>query len=318
MEEWIEASIYTTSNAIQCVTDMLTAVGVNGFAVEDSEDFEEFLNGTVSNWDFIDDSLMWMKDCETKIKFYLPDNPQGRKMLEDVKKGVEELPSQYPDFDLGSLELRCNDITEEDWSNEWKKYYHPIRVGKNIVVCPIWEDYEKKPRDVILKLNPGMAFGTGQHDTTRLCMQLLEKHIKGDERVLDVGCGSGILAVTAVLLGAQTAKGVDIDELAAKVAVENAQINNVEDKTEFYAGTLNSVEQLKGNYDIICMNIVADVIISLLDEIKSYMKENTHLLISGIIDTREKDVADELKQKGYNIKKRLTSSGWVAYDCILN
>lgn len=318
MKEWIEVGIFTTSNGAVCVTDMLTIAGVNGFAIEDAEDFADFLEGTVASWDYVDESLMWMKDCETKVKFYIPNNPQGLTQLEEIKQRLSDLPNNYPDFDLGSLELDLSNINEEDWSNEWKKYYHPIKIGEKLVVCPLWEDYDKSENEVILKLNPGMAFGTGQHDTTRLCMQLLEKHIKGGESVLDAGCGSGILAVTSVLLGANNAKGFDIDELAAKIAVENAELNEVEDKTEFYCGTLNSIDEIKGKYQFICMNIVADVIISLLDEIKGFMDDNAHILISGIIDTREEDVKSALLEKSFTIHERLTSNGWVAYDCTLN
>lgn len=320
MEEWIEAGIYTTSNAVICVTDMLTELGITGFAVEDAEDFQEFLDGTVANWDFVDESLMRLKDCETKVIFYIKsddngDEPGGEKMLSEIKERLFKLPEEYPDIQLGSLELELKEVKEEDWSNEWKKYYRPVRAGKRVVICPEWEEYNKKPSDIILKLNPGMAFGTGQHDTTRLCIKLLEANIHSGESVLDVGCGSGILAITALLLGANHAKGADIDEMAVKTAKENAALNSTEDKAEFYTGTLNSVPELNGKYDVICMNIVADVIIGLLNDVKEYMTAGAHIIISGVIDEREKDVERALKQNGFKIRKRLSGSCWRAFDC---
>lgn len=317
MEEWIQAQILTTSVASFCITEMLSDAGVNGFAIEDREDFEEFLNGATANWDFVDESLMWMKDCDTKVIFYIENSPEGEQKLENIKNRLAELPQEYPDVDLGLLELSCSGVNEEDWSNEWKKYYHPIRIGKRIVVCPDWEKYEPKENDIVLKLNPGMAFGTGQHDTTAMCIKLLENNISGGEAVLDVGCGSGILAISALLLGANSAKGVDIDELASKTAAENAKLNSVNTRAEFYCGTLDSQEKLKGQYNVICMNIVADVIISLLESVKNFMAPNAHLLLSGIINTREDDVVSAVKNSGYKINKRLKSSDWLAFDCTL-
>ena len=192
-----------------------------------------------------------------------------------------------------------------------------MRVGKRVVICPEWEKYNADETDVVLKLNPGMAFGTGQHDTTAMCINLLDEHIRGGETVLDVGCGSGILAISALLLGADFAKGVDIDELATKTAGENADLNNVGDRAKFYSGTLESVSKLAGKYNIVCMNIVADVIISMLGTVKDYMAPGAHLLLSGIINTRENDVISALEQNGYTIKKRLKSSDWIAFDCKL-
>ncbi len=317
MEEWIEAQILTTSVASFCITEMLTDAGVNGFAIEDSEDFEEFLNGAAPNWDFVDESLMWMKDCDTKVIFYIENSPEGARMLDNIKLRLNKLPQEFPEVDLGLLELKCTSVNEEDWSNEWKKYYHPIRIGERLVICPDWEEYKPDKNDVVLRLNPGMAFGTGQHDTTAMCMKLLENNVSGGESVLDVGCGSGILAISALLLGADSAKGVDIDELAAKTAAENAKLNNVNKRAEFYFGTLDTVKQLKGAYDVVCMNIVADVIINQLEALKDFMAPNAHLLLSGIINTREDDVISALKNSGYKIQKRLKSSDWLAFDCTL-
>ena len=197
--------------------------------------------------------------------------------------------------------------------NAWKKYYHPIRVGERLVVCPSWEEYERQPEDVVLTLNPGMAFGTGTHDTTRLCMELLEKYITPEVHVLDVGCGSGILAITAALLGAKEIKGCDIDEVAVKVAGENADLNGVGDRIAFHKGDLTS--QVEGSFQLICANIVADVIIRLSEDVGKYLAEGGIFITSGIIDTREQDVLEALDKNGFTVIERRSSGGWVAMAC---
>ncbi|MDF2567351.1 MAG: ribosomal protein methyltransferase [Oscillospiraceae bacterium] len=316
--EWIQATIYTTTQAVDIVSGALLQVGINGFAIEDANDFKEFLTDTTINWDYVDEDLMRLEHCETNVKFYLTKNPQGSDMLSDVKSKLLSLKDLSPDLDFGRLELELDSIHEEDWANAWKEYYHPTKVGEKLVICPSWEDYKASDGETKIVLNPGMAFGTGQHNTTRLCMELLEKYVSDGIKVFDVGCGSGILAVTAVLLGAKSAIGIDIDELAAKIGAENAALNNVSDQVQFYCGDLSSTrDQTKGKYEIICMNIVADVIISLWCGIKPYMSENGRLLLSGIIDEREQDVIDALCQNGLSIESRLIDGGWVALECKL-
>lgn len=315
--EWTQAKIYTTTAGADCVAGALVGAGVNGFAVEDAQDFEEFLSGTTVHWDMVDESLMRLKDCETSVTFYLPQNPQGADMLLDIRRRMEELPALCPGIDLGSLRMEFHDIDEEDWANEWKKYYHPTPVGDKLLVCPSWEQEGGDGR-IRVVLNPGMAFGTGQHHTTRLCMELLEQLVAPGMKVFDVGCGSGILAVTGVLLGAGSAVGIDIDQMAAKIAYENAALNGVKDKVRFYCGDLRSTrEQTAGRYEIVCMNIVADVIISLLEGVRSYIAPGGCLLLSGIIDTREQDVLHALEQHGYRVQQRLEDGGWVALRCIV-
>lgn len=216
----------------------LLELGINGFAVEDAQDFEAFLEETTPHWDYVDDSLMALKDAETRVIVYLPKNVQGAQTLAAVSSVVRALKADDAEGRMGRLEISCGSLLEEDWENNWKQYYKPIRVGKHLVVVPSWEEYEKQADDIILKLDPGMAFGTGTHATTRLCMELLEQSVTSGCTVLDVGCGSGILAVCGVLLGASHADGVDIDELAAKIAGENAGLNGVEDRTHFVQGDL--------------------------------------------------------------------------------
>ncbi len=311
---WTEVKIYTTTAGIDPLTGNMLDLGLQGFMIEDAQDFDEFLHDTTPHWDYVDQAVMEkMKDCETCVTIYVADNPQGMEELMQVRQILARLKAQDPDGKYGRLELEMKDVDEEDWSNAWKKYYHPVQVGEHLVVCPSWEAYDRKPDEVVLTLNPGMAFGTGTHDTTRLCMELLEKYITPQDTVLDVGCGSGILAITAALLGANKIIGCDIDEVAVKVAGENAALNGVQDRIAFHQGDLTS--QVEGSFQIICANIVADVIIRLSEDAGRYLAKDGIFITSGIIDTREQDVLDALEQNGFQVIERRTSGGWVALAC---
>ena len=311
---WTEVKIYTTTAGIDPLTGSMLDLGLQGFMIEDAQDFDEFLHDTTPHWDYVDQAVMEkMKDCETCVTIYVADNPQGMEELMQVRQILARLKAQDPDGKYGRLELEMKDVDEEDWSNAWKKYYHPVQVGEHLVVCPSWEAYDRKPDDVVLTLNPGMAFGTGTHDTTRLCMELLEKYITPQDTVLDVGCGSGILAITAALLGANKIIGCDIDEVAVKVAGENAALNGVQDRIAFHQGDLTS--QVEGSFQIICANIVADVIIRLSEDVGRYLAKDGIFITSGIIDTREQDVLNALEQNGFQVIERRTSGGWVALAC---
>lgn len=311
---WTEVKIYTTTAGIDPLTGSMLDLGLQGFMIEDAQDFDEFLHDTTPHWDYVDQAVMEkMKDCETCVTIYVADNPQGMEELMQVRQILARLKAQNPDGKYGRLELEMKDVDEEDWSNAWKKYYHPVQVGEHLVVCPSWEAYDRKPDEVVLTLNPGMAFGTGTHDTTRLCMELLEKYITPQDTVLDVGCGSGILAITAALLGANKIIGCDIDEVAVKVAGENAALNGVQDRIAFHQGDLTS--QVEGSFQIICANIVADVIIRLSEDAGRYLAKDGIFITSGIIDTREQDVLNALEQNGFQVIERRTSGGWVALAC---
>lgn len=311
---WTEVKIYTTTAGIDPLTGSMLDLGLQGFMIEDAQDFDEFLHDTTPHWDYVDQEVMEkMKDCETCVTIYVADNPQGMEELMQVRQILARLKAQDPDGKYGRLELEMKDVDEEDWSNAWKKYYHPVQVGEHLVVCPSWEAYDRKPDEVVLTLNPGMAFGTGTHDTTRLCMELLEKYITPQDTVLDVGCGSGILAITAALLGANKIIGCDIDEVAVKVAGENAALNGVQDRIAFHQGDLTS--QVEGSFQIICANIVADVIIRLSEDAGRYLAKDGIFITSGIIDTREQDVLNALEQNGFQVIERRTSGGWVALAC---
>lgn len=311
-----EITIYTTTAAIDIVAGLLTTHGIRGVMIEDPADFNAFLEDTTVHWDYIDEDLMKLQNGETNVKFYLPDNVQGAEMYREIQGALPALRTENPEIDFGRLSLSTTEVNEEDWSTAWKKYYHPTKVGERLVVIPCWEEYAVTPGEVPVILDPGMAFGTGTHETTRLCMRLLERCVTADTEMLDIGTGSGILAVTALLLGAKSAVGVDIDELATKVARENATLNGVADRLTLYCGDLT--EKLWGNpavpaaYDVICANIVADVIIRLSKDVTKFMKPGSILLCSGIIEERCEEVKSALLEAGLSIEEVLTENGWAA------
>lgn len=314
--EYQEISIFTTTPGIDIVSGFLTSHGIRGVMIEDPADFMEFLENTTIHWDYVDEVLMEKKNEEANVKFYLPDNVQGAEAYRQIKAALPSLRAENPAVELGRLELASATVNEEDWSTAWKKYYHPTRVGERLVVVPCWESYEPEPGQVILTLDPGMAFGTGTHETTRLCMRLLEKCVTPESTLLDVGTGSGILAITGLLLGAKAAVGVDIDELATRVAAENAELNRVGDRLRLYCGDLT--EKLRGSselpksYDVICANIVADVIIRLAADVTRFMHPGSVLLCSGIIEERCEEVKEALTDAGLSIQEVLTENGWAA------
>lgn len=310
MNNWTEVTIYTTTAGIEIISGFLTAHGIKGHVIEDSADFCEFLEGTQTHWDYIEDSLMKLKDRESNVKFYLPDNLQGIESFNEIKSSLEGQRELNNGIDLGRLAIETANVNEEDWSTSWKKYYHPTKIGKKLVVVPCWEEYSLKQDEICVTLDPGMAFGTGTHETTRLCMQLLEDCIHANSTMLDIGTGSGILAITALLLGAKQAVGVDIDELSVKVAQENADLNHIGDKIELVCGDL--VEKINGKYDVICANIVADVIIRLSKDVTSFMHKDSVLLVSGIIEERSVEVLNALETVALKMQEQAVDNGWCA------
>lgn len=314
-DSWSKLSLSTTTQAIEIVSGFLIGQGVGGVEIQDAQDFENFLNDTEIHWDYVDEDLMKLKDAETLVTFYLPDNAQGADTLRAIQSGLPGLPALCPGVELGSLALTSGTVREEDWATVWKQYYHPTPIGERLLVVPSWEKPESDDGRVPLVLDPGMAFGTGTHASTRLCLELLENAVQQGGTMLDVGCGSGILAVAALLLGAKEAVGVDIDELAAKIARENAALNGVEDRLTTFVGDLT--DKVHGTYDVICANIVADVIIRLCPDIPQFLKPGGVFITSGIIDTRKDEVIAAIEGVGIRVTEIKESEGWVAIRCTL-
>lgn len=313
MQEWTKIDIFTSPAGIEPVCASLMELGIAGFQVTDPNDIEDFLEGKAGYWDYYDEELLKLRDAEAAVTVYLAGNEQGAETLAAIKQELNRLKRLDEDREWGRLEYELSGAREEDWANEWKKYYHPVKIGSKLVVCPSWEEYSPNAGETVIRLDPGMAFGTGTHESTRLCMQLMEKYLTPDIDVLDVGCGSGILGISAVLLGARVADGLDIDEVAVRVANENAAVNGVAKKCVFTRGTLDN--RVSGSYGIVFANIVADVIIEYARSLAENTCDGGALIVSGIIDTREGSVINALVEAGLIIDTRETDGGWVALAC---
>lgn len=315
--EWTEVNIYTTAEGIELLCSKLTDIGVKGFVIKDSEDFKEFLENKNGQWDYIDDDLMGLADCETCITVYLPGNDQGADMLRSVRTMLAELKSSDTDNMYGRLEAELASIREEDWANNWKQYFKPFKVGDSLVIKPSWEEYDDCGERTILEIDPASSFGTGQHHTTRLCLEILEGCVKEGDRILDLGCGSGILSIAAILLGAEDAVAVDIDENAAATAKENAVKNHIpEESYKTFFGNILTDEKLASaiddQYDIITANIVADVLIAMKDYFRRYLKDGGYLIVSGIIEERMEEVLTAIERCGFNRLSVNVKEGWAA------
>lgn len=298
--DWTDVTVTVAqadSEKAEAIAQMVVPYGIY---IEDYSDLEQGAR-EIAHIDLIDEELLKKDRSHTIIHIYLEpqENPS-----EAVAFLTEHLTAAGIDNRIGEASCKM-----EDWINNWKKYFHPMPVGKKLMIQPSWEELKDAGGRTVLHLEPGLAFGTGTHETTRLCMQMLEQYVHPDATVLDVGCGSGILSVAALLLGAKSAVGVDIDELAVKTAVENAARNGVGGRFTGVHGSLT--EKVSGTYDIVVANIVADVIIALTADVERFFEPDAVYLMSGIIDEREQDVLAVLKPR-FEILQRQEERGWVA------
>ena len=314
---WTELCIFTSTEGSDILCGCLLGIGINGFVVRDSKDFEEFLENKTGNWDYIDDDLMNLKDCETSVTVYLPDNAQGKEMFDSIKSELSRLKEIDEEDAFGRLEYEFKNVCEEDWANNWKQYFKPLCVGDKLLIKPSWEEAPANDSRIILEIDPASSFGTGQHNTTQLCLELLEKNINGNEKVLDLGCGSGILSIAAILLGADYCTAVDIDENSVKIAKENAEKNNIpKEKYTAYCGNVitdNELVKTIGNgYKIVVANIVADVLIGMSDLFSDFLTDDGMLIMSGIIVERKDEVIEAVENQGFKVISVAEKDGWAA------
>ena len=315
--QWLELKIDTTPTGLTPVSDLVESMGITGLVIEDEGDFHDFLEHNHQYWDYVDDELMEAKRGVCRIIFYVSADEEGMDTVAKVRVALAELKKQRTD--CGSLVMTMAQMDDADWENNWKQFYKPMEIGERLIVVPEWESAKTHGR-IPLILNPGLTFGTGSHATTRLCLTALEKHVTVGQRVLDLGCGSGILSIAALLLGADHAFACDIDEKCVDVAYENAALNGIgKDKYTVRWGDVLSDRQLQqemgGQYDIIVANIVSDVIIGLAPQVRPFLKEGGLFLTSGIIDTRAAEVAQKLRDAGWEIVEERSSEGWFSYLC---
>lgn len=319
MINWIEAKISTTTDAIDSVSGILLSIGISGFVIEDANDFNEFLTSTEYRWDYIDEELMQRQNAPTSIMVYLPENEQGKEWLVEIKERLAKAKADSPEIDFGSLEISFSNIREEDWANNWKQYFKPFCVGKKLLIKPTWETVENAEGRTVLNIDPGSSFGTGQHHTTKLCLERLEEIVKPNDHILDLGAGSGILSIGALLLGADSAVGIDIDENSVRIAKENAAQNGVENRFDAMCGNIidNSDlrEKIGTGYDVVVANIVADVIILMSPLFRSFMHKESTLIVSGIINRQKEEVKAALLQNGFEIISSQESNDWSCIVC---
>ena len=308
--KWIEVQIKTTTEAEEAVSNILYEAGVGGLAIEDPNDVLAFMKNE-DDWDYIDPSLLNQEFEGVIIKGYFPESEDLIDKIELIKQNVEKIP-QY-NLDKGLGEVTVTEVYEKDWQDSWKKYYKPKKVGDKIVVKPSWEDYEKNADEIIIELDPGMAFGTGTHETTMMCIQKLEQYLKKDDVVFDVGCGSGILSIAAAKLGAGKVIGVDLDVVSVESSRKNVAMNNVENIVQIREGNLLDVIDEKA--DLIVSNIVAEIIIDMTKNIKKYLNRDGIFISSGIILEKVDLVKESLESQGFVIVETYDMNDWA---CIVS
>ena len=298
MNDYNQIKVTVKKENADTATAVMTAMDFfGGLMIEDFSDID------TCPWDYVDEELLKKDKTVVSISGYMETN-------ENVIAVTEQLKIMLPQ----DAQVEVISVNEDDWANNWKKYYHPIRVGKNLVIKPSWIDYEKQENDIIVELDPGMAFGTGTHETTRMCMEHLEKYIDKNSRVLDVGCGSGILSITSLLIGAKEVTGVDIDPVAVKVAIENGAMNKFKEP-QYVIKRGNLVDEAQGKYDVIVANIIADVIIAVCGDVKQFVADDGVFISSGIIVDRKEDVKKAFADRGYTIVEELEEGEWVSFVC---
>lgn len=297
--EWTRIKVMTDVSRLDDLTAVMSMV-TNSLMIEDYSDAEQELDGVYG--DLIDEELLNKDKTVASVSAFLPADVAVSDHVAYIKERLAASGITY------TLEL--DGVSEEEWADSWKKYYKPIKTGKKIVIVPVWEKYDAKDGEITVLMDPGMAFGTGTHETTRLCASLLEKYVKPGCRMLDVGCGSGILAICASKLGAAECFACDIDPVSVKVAKENAELNNTPNVTCRVSDLLKSVDKAEGGYNVTTANIVADVIIRLAPDIGGFMASDGVLIVSGIIVERRDEVVAALDTNGFEVFDDATENGW--------
>jgi ribosomal protein L11 methyltransferase len=302
---WVEVKIVTKSEAVEPVSGIFYGLDVKGVAIEDPNDILQREQGPLT-WDFADIDILEYGDKAAVVKGYFSIEDNVDELKNYIEEKLEELRAM--DIDIGEGKIVVQKVREEDWANNWKKYYKPTKIGDRIIIKPIWEEYSINADEIIVELDPGMAFGTGTHETTRMCVLALEKYTTSNSEVFDIGTGSGILAITAAKLGAKHVVGVDLDPVAVDSAKENVAFNNIEN-IEILEGNLMDV--VKGKADVIVANIIAEIIVVLIDDVKESLVPGGYFISSGIIRERNELVVEKLLESGFEITEVNQDGEWM-------
>ena len=300
--EWTDIQITVPQQYAETAEAIATMVSNGGIYIEDYRDLEQQA-WEIAHVDLIEQDLLDQPRDIVKVHMYLAPDENPAEILPLFKERLEASGVEY--------KLETSGIEQEDWQNAWKKYYHAMDIGQRLAIVPGWETYDTDR--IVITMDPGMAFGTGTHETTSLCLETLDSMVKGGERVLDIGTGSGILAIAALKLGAAVAEGVDIDPVAVRTAGENAALNGVQDKLTVLVGDLS--DKASGKYDIITANIVANAILSLAPAVPGLMAEGATFIASGIIDSRKDEVIAGLEKAGLAVVEVKEKRGWECIVC---
>lgn len=314
--KYTEFKVYASHAGIELVNAIMMEHGIDYISINDPEDFRDILNRKNEyGWDYIEDDLKKDLDREPALSVYFGEDDDlsiiGRLSMdvENLRGDVEA--GLYGDgFDAGSLNIEISESDDSEWKDKWKEFFHPTKITEHLVVKPSWEEYTPEAGDLVIEIDPGMAFGTGTHETTSLCMKLMEKYMRDDHKVLDVGCGSGILSIAASLLGAKDVLGIEIDEGAVEVAKENVALNGCSDNVKVVQGDLTKGIEYKA--DIIVANLMADLVMMLAGSALAHMEEDGVFISSGILTDKEETVSRAIEEAGFEIVEIMEDGEWCA------
>lgn len=305
--KWSEICVHTTQVAVEAVSNLLHEVGAQGVVIEDVEDFDKMMAedhfGEI--WDASDRETY--PTSGVFVKAYIPASSDFQDILAGLKRELEALRTV---LDVGTGDVTVVEMDEEDWAHSWKQYYKPVKISQHLTVVPLWEEYVPQPGENVILLDPGMAFGTGTHPTTMLCIQAIENYIKSNDRVIDVGTGSGVLSIAAAKLGASEVKALDLDQVAVESARENVSTNRVDDVIAVETGDL--LKGITGEYDLVVANILADVILLFIEDAYARVKPGGYFITSGIIGAKRDEVTAALVAAGFVIEETRVMEDWVA------
>lgn len=305
--KWREIILKTESRGEEVVSSILYSLGANGLLIEDPNEIEN-LEQDKTNWNYIDESLMEIKFDGILIKSYFSYEEDVDKKYDEIRRALEE--NNYIKEENINWELDHKTVEDKDWAESWKQYYKPVKLGNRIVIKPSWEDYDLKDGEIQIELDPGMAFGTGTHESTAMCVEALESYVEDGYKIYDIGTGSGILAIVGAKLGGKVV-GIDLDPMAVKVAKENGLINKVEDRVEFREGDL--LDTVDSKVDLVVSNIIAEVIAIITPDVKQVLKPGGIFISSGIIIEKMDLVRQALVENGFKILEERKLNSWAAF-----